>query len=82
MEISRLHVEAISAATNPRNQMPLPLSPGATIFLGSDVTTFLLEYESVAAFTSTDRSSSDAAMTLQCSCTTVWQVPMFETQLS
>jgi len=60
MEISWLHVEAISAATKPRNQMPLPLSPGAPIFLGSDVTTFLHKYESLAACTSTDPTSSDA----------------------
>ena len=60
MEISRLHVEAISAATKPRNQMPLPYSPGAPIFRGSDVTTFLHKYESLAAFTSTDPTSSDA----------------------
>jgi hypothetical protein len=60
MEISRLYVEAISAATKYRNQMPLPLSPGAPIFLGSDVTTFLHKYESLAAFTSTDPTSSDA----------------------
>jgi hypothetical protein len=40
--------------------MPLPLSPGAPIFLGSDVTTFLHKNESLAAFTSTDPTSSDA----------------------
>ena len=39
--------------------MPLPLSPGAPIFLGSDVTTFLHKYKSLAAFTSTDPCSSD-----------------------
>ena len=60
MEILRLHVEAISAATKHRNQMPLPYSPGAPIFRGSDVTTFLHKYESIATFTSTDPSSSDA----------------------
>jgi hypothetical protein len=60
MEISRLHVEAILAATKHWNQMPLPLSSGAPIFLGSDVTTFLHKYERLAAFTSTDPTSSDA----------------------
>jgi hypothetical protein len=59
MEISRLHVEAIAAATNHGNLMPLPLSSGAPIFLGSDVTTFLQKYESLAAFTSTNPTSSD-----------------------
>jgi len=57
MEISRLPVEAISAATKLRNQMPLPLSPGTRIFLGCDVSTFLHKYESIAAFTATDPSS-------------------------
>jgi hypothetical protein len=60
MEISRLHVEAISAPTKHRNQMALLLSPGAPIFLGSDVTTFLHMYESFTAFTSTDTSRADA----------------------
>jgi len=60
MEISWLQVEAISAATKPRNQMPLPLSPGAPIFPGSDVMTFLHKYESLGAVTSTDPTSSDA----------------------
>ena len=58
--ISRLLVEAISAASKQRNQMPLPNSPGAPIFPGSDVTTFLHKYEILAAFTVTDPSSSDA----------------------
>jgi len=69
MEISRLHVEAISAATKPRNQMPLPLSPGAPIFLGSDVTTFLHKYESIAAFTATDPSSRNVVVMLPYYCT-------------
>jgi hypothetical protein len=60
MEISRLHVEAISAATKHRNQMPLPLCAGAPIFLGSDVMTFVHKYESLTAFTSTDPTTSDA----------------------
>jgi hypothetical protein len=60
MEISRLHIEAILAASTQRNQIPLPYSPGAPIFRGSDVTTILHKYESLAACTSTDPSSSDA----------------------
>jgi hypothetical protein len=48
--------------------MPLPLSPGVPIFLGSDVTTFLQKYESIAAFTSTDPTSSDAVMTFPYYC--------------
>jgi hypothetical protein len=60
MEISQLHVEAISAATKPRIQMPLPYSPGVPIFGGTEVTTFLHKCESLAAFNSTDPSSSDA----------------------
>jgi hypothetical protein len=64
MEISQIHVEATSAATKQRNQMGLPLSPGSSIFLGSDVTTFLRKYESLAAFTNTDPTSSDAVTML------------------
>jgi hypothetical protein len=60
MEISQLLEEAILAASTQWNLMPLPRSPGAPIFLGSDVTTFLHKYESLASFTSTDPSSSDA----------------------
>ena len=48
------------AATKHWNQMPLPLCSGAPIFLGSDVTMFLHKYVSLAAFTSTDPTSSDA----------------------
>jgi hypothetical protein len=62
MEISRLLIGAISAASTLRNQMPLPYSPGAPIFHGSDVTTFLHKYESLPAFTSTDPARSDANM--------------------
>jgi len=40
--------------------MPLPLSAGTYIFLGSDVMTFLNKYESLAIFTSTDPTSCDA----------------------
>jgi len=69
MEISRLHVEAISAAAKPRNQMPLPLCPVAPIFLGADVTTFLHQYESVAAFTATDPSSRNVVVMLPYYCT-------------
>jgi hypothetical protein len=54
MEISWLLIEAIPAASKQRNQMPIPLSPGVPIFLGSDVTTFLNKYESIATFTATD----------------------------
>jgi hypothetical protein len=60
MEISRRYFEAISAPTKHWNLMPLPLSPGAPIFLGSDMTTFLHKYESLLAFTSTNPPSSDA----------------------
>jgi len=61
MEISRLHIEAISADSTQQNQMPLPYSPGVAIVRGSDVTTFLHKYESLAAFTRTDPSSANAA---------------------
>jgi hypothetical protein len=37
--------------------MPLPLSPGAPIFHGSDVTTLLHKYESIVTFTATDHCS-------------------------
>jgi len=60
MEISRLPLEAISAATSHRNQMLLPLSPGWPIICCSDVTMFLPKYKSLPAFTSTDPSSSNA----------------------
>jgi len=60
MEISRLLVEAISAASTQRNQISHPYSPGAPIFCRSDVTTFLHRYVSLAAFTSTDPSSTGA----------------------
>jgi hypothetical protein len=69
MEMSPLHIEAISAATKHRNQMPLPLSPGAPIFLGSDLTTFLHKYESIAAFTAIDPSSRKVVVMLPCYCT-------------
>jgi len=62
MQISQLHIEAISAGTKHQNQMPLTHSPGVPIFLGSDVTTFLYKYESLATFTSTNPTSSDAVM--------------------
>jgi len=62
LEISRLLVEAISAASTQGNQMPLLYSPGAPIVRGSDVTTFIQPYESPAAFTSTDPSGSNAVM--------------------
>ena len=68
MEISRLLDDAILAASTQRNQMPLPYSPGAPIFRGSDVTTFLHKYESLASFTSTDPSSSDAVMMFRYYC--------------
>jgi hypothetical protein len=60
MEISWLLIEAILAASTQRNQMPLAYSPGAPIICGSDMTTFLYKYESLAAFTSPDTSISDA----------------------
>jgi hypothetical protein len=69
MEISRLLVEAISAASTQRNQMPLPYSPGAPIFRGSDVTTFLHKYESIAAFTATDPFSRNVVVMLPYYCT-------------
>jgi len=69
MDISRLQVEAISAATKPRNQMPLPHSPGAPIFPGSEMTTFLQKYESIAAFTATDPSSRHVVVMLPYYCT-------------
>jgi hypothetical protein len=69
MEISRLHVEAISAATKPCNQIPLPLCPGAPIFLGSDVTTFLHKSENIAPFTATDPSSQNVVVMLPYYCT-------------
>jgi hypothetical protein len=43
--------------------MPLPLSPGAPIFLAFDVTTFLHEYERSAGSSSTDPTSSNAVTT-------------------
>jgi hypothetical protein len=60
MEISLLHIEATLAATKHWNQMPLPLSPGAPILLGSDVTTVPHKHVSLAVFTSADPTSSDA----------------------
>ena len=68
MEISRLLVEAISAASTQWNQMPLPDSPGVPIFGGSDVTMFVHKYESLAAFTSTDSFSFDAVTMFQYYC--------------
>jgi hypothetical protein len=62
MEISRLHIDDISAATKHWNQVPHPLNPRAPIFLGSDVTTFLHKYQSLAAFTNTNPTSSDPIM--------------------
>jgi hypothetical protein len=69
MEISWLHIEAISAATKPRNHMPLLLSPGAPIFLDFDVTTFLHKYESIATYTATDISSRNVVVMLLYYCT-------------
>jgi hypothetical protein len=60
MEISPLHVEAILAATKPRNQTPLLYSTGVSIVRGSDVTTFLHKYVRLTAFTRTYPSSPDA----------------------
>jgi hypothetical protein len=68
MEIKRLYIEAISAATKQRNQMPLPPSAAAPIVLVYDVTTFLNNYESVAAITSTDPTGSDAVKMFPYSC--------------
>jgi len=68
MEISRLLVEAISDASKQRNQMPLPYSPDAPIFRGSDVTTFLHKYESIAAYTATDPSSQNVVVMLPYYC--------------
>jgi len=68
MEISQLHVEPISAATKHRNRMPLSLSPGAPIFLGFDMTTFLHKYESIAACTATDPSSQNVVVMLPYYC--------------
>jgi hypothetical protein len=68
MEIPRHLFEAISAASTQRNQMPLPYSPGAPIFRGSDVTTFLHNYESLTAFPSKDPGSSDAITMFPYSC--------------
>jgi hypothetical protein len=77
MEITMLRLEAISAATKPWNQMPLPLGPGAPIILGSDVMTFLSRYESIAAFTATDPSSPNVAIMLPNYCTEeIWEMVM------
>ena len=74
MDISWLHNEAISAATKPRNQMPLPFSPSASIFLGSDGTTFLHKYQSIAAFTGNDPSSRKFVVMLPYYCTeAIWE---------
>jgi hypothetical protein len=69
MGISRLHVEDISAATKPWNQIPLPLSPGAPILLGSDMTTILSKFEIIAAFTGTGPSSRMVVIMLPYYCT-------------
>jgi len=77
MEISRLHVEAILAATKPRSQIPPALSPGAPINLGSNVTTFLHKYESIAAFTATDPSSQNVVVILPHYCMeAIWETVM------
>jgi hypothetical protein len=59
MDTSQLLIEPISAASNHRNQMPLPHSPGASCFGGSDVTTILQKYECLQCSTRTDTSSED-----------------------
>jgi len=48
--------------------MPLPYSPGAPIFRGSDVTTFLHKYQSLADFTSTNPASPKAVTMFPCYC--------------
>jgi hypothetical protein len=55
--------------TKPQNQMPLPLSPGTCIFLGSDVPTVLHKYESITAFTATGHSSRNIVVMLPYYCT-------------
>jgi hypothetical protein len=69
MEISRLQVEAVSAATKPPNQMPLVHSRGVPSYLGSDMMTFLHKYESIAAFTATDPFSLNVVVMLPYYCT-------------
>jgi len=64
MQISMLHIEAISAATKPRDQMPLPLIAGAPIFLASEMMTLLHKYESIAAFSTADPSSRNVVFML------------------
>jgi len=49
--------------------MPLPLSPGMPIFLGSEVTTFLHKCESIAAITPTDPSSRHVVVVSPYYCT-------------
>jgi hypothetical protein len=66
MEISRLYVEAISAANKHLNQMPLLLSPGTPIFLDSDVTKIIQKFEIPAPIISTDHTSSDAVTMFPC----------------
>jgi hypothetical protein len=69
MEISRLQVEAVSAATKPPNQMPLVNSRGVPSYLGSDMMRCLHKYESIAAFTATDPFSLNVVVMLPYYCT-------------
>ncbi|KAF8241236.1 hypothetical protein K440DRAFT_688377 [Wilcoxina mikolae CBS 423.85] len=57
MEMAELVGETISRQH--RNQFPLPNTPGAPTFRGQDVTTFLHNYESLAAFTATGVTESN-----------------------
>ncbi|KAF8535975.1 hypothetical protein BDD12DRAFT_912455 [Trichophaea hybrida] len=60
MEFAGLLAEVISTARHRnRPDMPLPHAPGAPVFRGPDMMTFVHKYESLASLTATDVTESN-----------------------